>query len=314
MNKNLLALLAVAASICTGCATLQTAGGIPGVVAPGVEAELVQEGYTFTEGPLGTPDGGLYFTDLREVNRIYRLDGGGRISVFRENSNGTNGLAYTRSGELVGAEGSGKRAGKRISRIGPDGRSVELSAGDGQKPLMGPNDLIVDAKGGIYFTDPGPRPLVPGRKAYVYYLAAGATRAVVVDDGIVRPNGLILTLDAKTLIVADTVGDTMFAFDVQPNGMLRNKRPFIRLLDIPPGEESGADGIAIDRDGRIYVTTITGVQVFEASGGYLGTIKVARRPSNVAFSGPGKRTLYITAREGLYRIQTLTQGPDRPGK
>jgi gluconolactonase len=295
---------------CAGCASVQPQGGIPGVAAPGVEAELVQEGYIFTEGPLGTADGGLYFTDLREANRIYRLDAAGKISVFRENSNGTNGLAFTRSGDLVGAEG----AGKRISRIGPDARSSELTQGDGAKPLMAPNDLIVDAKGGIYFTDPGPRPLVSGRKAYVYYLPAGASKALVLDDGIVRPNGLILTLDGKTLIVADTVGDTMFAFDVRPDGGVANKRAFFRLRDIPQGEESGADGIALDREGRIYVTTITGVQVFDRTGGYLGTIKVPRRPSNVAFSGPGKRTLYITAREGLYRLQTLTQGPDRLGK
>ena len=307
--KNGLAILS-AVLTCVGCASVQTQGGIPGVAAPGAEAELVREGYIFTEGPLGTADGGLYFTDLREANRIYRLDALGRISMFRENSNGTNGLAFTPNGDLVGAEGTGKR----ISRIGADGRSTELTQGDGARALMAPNDLIVDAKGGVYFTDPGPRPVVPGRKAYVYYLPAGASKALVLDDGIVRPNGLILTLDGKTLIVADTVGDTLFAFDVQPDGGVANKRPFFRLRDIPQGEESGADGIALDRDGRIYVTTITGVQVFDRTGGYLGTIKVPRRPSNVAFSGPGKRTLYITAREGLYRLQTLTQGPERLGK
>ena len=307
--KNSLAILS-AVLICVGCASVPPQGGIPGVTAPGAEAELVREGYLFTEGPLGTADGGLYFTDLREANRIYRLDTGSKISLFRENSNGTNGLAFTPNGELVGAEGNGKR----ISRIGPDGRATELTQGDGAKPLMAPNDLIVDATGGIYFTDPGPRPLVPGRKAYVYYLPAGANKALVLDDGIVRPNGLTLTLDGKTLIVADTVGDTLFAFDVRPDGAVTNKRPFLRLRDIPQGEESGADGIALDRESRIYVTTITGVQVFDRTGGYLGTIKVPRRPSNVAFSGPGKRTLYITAREGLYRLETLTQGPDRPGK
>ena len=90
--RNSLAILS-AALICVGCASVQPQGGIPGVTAPGAVAELVREGYLFTEGPLGTPDGGLYFTDLREANRIYRMDTGGRISVFRENSNSTNGLA-----------------------------------------------------------------------------------------------------------------------------------------------------------------------------------------------------------------------------
>ena len=257
-------LLAVCgAAFLPGCADLpQTAGGMRAVVADGVQPELVREGFTFTEGPLGMPDGGLYFTDLRDAQRVHRLDPSGRISVVREKSNTTNGLAYTPRGELVGAEATGKR----ISRIGLDGKATELTAGDGQRPLMAPNDLFVDAKGGIYFTDPGPRPIVADRKAYVYYLPAGSSRAVAVDDSIVRPNGLILTLDGKVLIVADTVGDTLFAFDVQPDGTLRNKRPFAKLRDIPSGKDSGGDGMAIDRDGRIYVTAITGMQVFDRRG------------------------------------------------
>jgi gluconolactonase len=174
--------------------------------------------------------------------------------------------------------------------------------------------LIVDAKGGIYFTDPGPRPLVPGRKAYVFYLPAGAKQPLLVEDQIVRPNGLTLTNDRKTLIVDDTVGDTAFAFDVQPDGTVKNKRPFARLHDTPTGKESGADGLALDREGRVYITTVSGVQVFDSVGQYLGTIRVPRQPANVAFSGPDKRTLYITAREGLYRMKMLSQGPDRLGK
>jgi len=88
----------------------------------------------------------------------------------------------------------------------------------------------------------------------------------------------------------------------------------VKLHDIPAGKESGADGMAIDAKGRLYFATVTGVQVFDAKGGYLGTIKVPRQPSNVAFAGKGKSTLFITAREGLYKVQTLTKGPSRAGK
>ena len=95
---------------------------------------------------------------------------------------------------------------------------------------------------------------------------------------------------------------------------LANKRPFAQLRDIPAGRDSGADGIAIDSRGRIYVTALTGVQVFNSGGTYLGNIKVPRKPSNVAFSGPGKRVLYITAQEGLYKLPTEARGPDRLGK
>jgi gluconolactonase len=182
------------------------------------------------------------------------------------------------------------------------------------RPLLSPNDLILDTKGGIYFTDPGPRPVVPDRPTAVLYLPAGAKQPIVVDDKVARPNGLILTLDGKTLIVADTIGVSLFAYVVQPDGTLKHKRTFATVRDIAPGQESGADGIALDRDGRLYVTTATGVQVFDARSVYLGTIKVPKQPSNVAFAGPDKRTLYITAREGVYKLAMLAQGPDRPGK
>jgi sugar lactone lactonase YvrE len=158
------------------------------------------------------------------------------------------------------------------------------------------------------------RPIVPGRKVYVYYLAPGSRFAQVVDDTMVRPNGLALSLDGRTLYVCDTVGHDVFAFDIRADGRLEGRRVFATLRDIKAGDDSGADGMAIDRDGRVYVTTVRGVQMFSRTGEYLGTIPVPRRPTNVAFSGPGKGTLYITAREGLYRIRMLTRGPDRPGK
>ena len=279
------------------------AQGIPGVVAPRAQPELVQEGFIFTEGPVGTADGGLFFSDIREPSKTYRMDPGGKISVVREKTNSTNGLALMKNGDLLGAEGDGKR----ISKRGRDGQMTTVTEGIPGMPLMAPNDLIVDSKGGIYFTDPGPRPIVPGRKAYVYYLPAGAKQPMVVDDTITRPNGLTLTRNGKTLIVDDTIGDTVFAFDVQPNGTVKNKRPFAKLHDIPAGGESGADGLCLDRADRVYITTVAGVQVFDAKGQYLGTIKAARQAANVAFSGPDKRTLYLTAREGLYSLKMLSQ-------
>ena len=287
----------------------QSPAGIPGVVAPGVTPELVQEGFVFTEGPVGTRDGGLFFSDIRS-NRTYRLDTAGKISVAREQTNGANGLALERNGSLLAVEGEGKR----ISRIDSTGRVTPVTEGSPNGPLLSPNDAIVDSKGGVYFTDPGPRPVVPGRKAFVYYLPAGAKQATAIDDSITRPNGLTITVDGKTLIVDYTLGETIYAFDVQPNGTVRNKRPFARLHDIPAGQESGADGLALDRNDRIYVTSVAGVQVFDKAGQYLGTIKVPRQSANVAFAGPQKQTLYFTAREGLYRLQMVARGPDRLGK
>jgi gluconolactonase len=299
---------AAAAVFLTSSASL--AQGIPGVLAPGAKVQLVQEGFTFLEGPVGTRDGGLYFSDIMGANRTMRLDPSGKITVVRENTNGANGLALLRDGSLAGAEGDGRR----ISQRRPDGKISVLTEGSPGMPLLSPNDLIADRKGGIYFTDPGPRPVVPGRKAYVYYLPSGSSRPLALDDTIARPNGLTLTRDGKTLIVDDTIGVTVFAFDVQADGTVKNKRPFAQLHDSPAGAESGADGLALDRAGRVFISTVTGVQVFDATGKYLGTIAVPRQPANVAFAGPRKQTLYITARQGLYMVKTLTRGPDRLGK
>jgi gluconolactonase len=300
---------AAAVVLLAGAAHAQSTSGIAGVVAPGVAPELVQEGFVFTEGPVGIPDGGLYFSDIRP-NRIYHLDPGGKISLVREQTNGANGLALTREGDLLAAEGEGKR----ISRRSRDGGVTTITEGIAGKPFLSPNDLLVDANGGIYITDPGPRPVVPGRTAYVYYLPAGAKEPIVIDDQIARPNGITLTRDGKTLIVNDTLGPTVYAYDVQPDGSVKNKRTFAQLRDIPEDKESGADGMALDREDRLYVTTVAGVQVFDAAGKYLGTIKVPRQPANAGFAGPDKRVLYITAREGLYRINMLAQGPERIGK
>jgi len=302
----LFALIAITGAVTFG----QSTSGIPGVVAADARPQVVQEGFTFTEGPVATADGGLYFSDIMGADKTHRVDPAGKISVYRSETNGTNGLALLRDGSLIGAEGNGKR----ISKARAGGPSTTISEGIAGMGLMAPNDLIADAKGGIYFTDPGPRPVVPGRKVHVYYLPPNANQPRILDDSITRPNGLTLTNDGKRLIVDDTIGDQIFVFDVENDGSVKNKRPFAKLHDVQPGQDSGADGLAIDSQDRIYVTTASGIQVFDAKGTYLGTIKVPRQPANCAFAGPDKRTLYITAREGLYKLTMLSQGPKRLGK
>ena len=283
-----------------------SAAGIAGVLASDAMVELVSEVFMNTEGPLGTPDGGLYFSDT-VAHRTYYLDQQGYITVERERTERSNGIAFTPDGDLVFAEGSGPHISKKTDR-----GYIVLTPGF---RLFQPNDLIVDAKGGIYFTDPGPRPVVPGLKVFVYYLPAGSATPVAIEDSIPRPNGLTLTLDGKTLIIDDTLGTTVYAYDVQPDGSVAKKRAFAELHDIADGEESIADGMAIDSEGRLYVTTIRGIQVFDGAGIYLGTIKVPRQPSNVAFSGySDKGTLYITAGQGLYSVKMISRGPARLGK
>lgn len=280
--------------------------GIPGIVADGARLEVVKAGFTDTEGPLPTSDGGLYFTEQR-TNRIYRLDPGGAIRVFRESTMAANGLALDRHGNVLAAEGDGKRI-TRTNRRGEVTVVADHPAA-GQEFLR-PNDVIADRRGGIYVTDPGPT--TNTGTAFVYYIRPGG-HVVLVTDKIARPNGVTLTNDGKVLLVDDTRGNTVFAFDVQRDGSAVNMRPFAQLQGIPAGQPSIADGMTLDRQGRVYVTTVTGIQIFSAAGAYIGTIP-PRQAQNVAFGGQDKRTLYITARGVLYKLKMLSQGPDRPGK
>jgi gluconolactonase len=287
---------------------------IPGVIAAGTVVELVRGGFQRLEGPIATSDGGLYFSDIAE-NRTYKLDPKGTISIWRENTKGTNGLFLLKDGRLLGAEGGGAR----IVAVMPDGRVASLATEAGGKPLRAPNDLIPDKKGGVYFTDPAPRPapnVAPREPGNVNYIRPDG-RVLLLDDQIARPNGITLSLDERTLYVDDTEGEYVYAFDVKPDGSVGNKRQFVKLREPVQGSlglRSGADGMALDSEGRLYVATASGIQVIDPKGQHLGTIRLPAGARNLAFAGANRRTLYLTALESLYRIQMLSQGPSQRAK
>lgn len=292
--------------------TPQTA--ITGVIAAGATVELVRGGYQALEGPMPTPDGGLYFSDV-DASRTYKLAPDGTIAVWREGTNRSNGLFLKADGGLLGAEsGAG-----RIVEVAPDRAVTVLASQFAGAALRSPNDLIADRKGGIYFTDPMPRPapdIAPKEPGNVYYRTpAGAV--LLLDSAIQRPNGISLSIDERTLFVDDTEGDRVFAFDVQPDGRVTNKRAFATLHDLERGSlgmRSRADGMAIDSEGRLYVGTSSGVQVIDRTGRHLGTIRVPAVTRNVAFGGPGRHTLYLTTLNALYRVELLSRGPEGRAK
>ncbi len=184
-------------------AAAQPQPAIPGVIAAGTQPALVREGFTFTEGPVGASDGGIYFTDVRAL-KLYRLDAAGKLTTVRDASTGANGLTFDKTGELYAAEGV---PGKRVSRANQTGHPVTVVDKAKSQPLGAPNDLIMDAKGGIYFTDPGTQAFdAKDRHGAVYYLPPGAKEPVLLDSQITLPNGLTLTIDGKTLLVDDTIG------------------------------------------------------------------------------------------------------------
>ncbi|MES1255467.1 MAG: SMP-30/gluconolactonase/LRE family protein, partial [Acidobacteriota bacterium] len=164
------------------------------------------------------------------------------------------------------------------------------------------------------FTDQARRPgpgITPKESGGLYYIRPGGA-VVELDDTMRIPNGITLSLDGKTLYVSDSEDSFVFAYDVGPDGGVTNKRRFATLHHLQPdGVRSFSDGMAIDAAGRLYITGPAGVQVIGRDGTYLGTIRIpgASPTRNVAFGGPGRRTLYTMDRNNLYRVTLLSRGP-----
>jgi gluconolactonase len=287
---------------------------IAGVCAPGIKVSVIKDGFQGTEGPIGMPDGSLIFTET-QANRITRIAADGTTSAFLENTNGSNGLAWDAKGRLISVQTTPGQT--RIGAIYPEGAKATLSDNFDGKPFGRPNDLVVSTKGAVYFSEPGPNvtpgappPSTPPLPPAVYYIAPGG-KATKVAEGIERPNGITLSRDEKTLYVNNTNGEYLLAFDVKPDGTLANRRNFGKYDGVTTGAagvNSGADGLVIDDEGRVYAATSTGVQVFDVKGTLLGTIPLSRAPQNLAFAGKDKKTLYIVGRGAAFKVDLLTPG------
>ena len=291
-----------------------TATAIPGVIAAGTKIEVIKSGFSGTEGPIGLPDGSLVFTET-QANRITRIDANNQISTFLENTNGSNGLAFDSKGRLISVQTTpGKTL---IGVIYPKGQEATLSDNYDGKPYGRPNDLVVDKKGGVYFSEPGPNatpgqpPSAPPLSPAVYYVPPGG-KSIRVAEGIERPNGIQLSPDEKTLYVNNTNGEYVLAFDVKPDGTVGNRRNFAKYPSVATlaagGFNSGADGLAMDGSGRLYVVSTGGVHVFSPKGDLLGTIPVSLAGQNIAFAGPDKKTLYIVGRGAAFKVRLLAEG------
>lgn len=286
---------------------------IDGVVAAGTKIELIREGFEGTEGPLGLPDGSLIFTET-QANRITQIASDGSITSFLEHSNGSNGLALLKNGDIVAVQ----TVHPSVGVVYPADRARVLADGFEGRPFNRPNDLVADSKGGIYFTDPGARAAAgePPAKTAVYYLSSTGALSQL-DTSIERPNGIQLSPDEKTLYVANTAGEYILAYDVAADGSVGKRRNFAKLAGFRQtgnGWSSGADGLATDAQGRLYVASSVGIQVFSPKGKALGVIELPKAPQNLAFAGKDRKTLYVVGRGAAYRIALLTAGPGTRAK
>lgn len=266
------------------------------IVAPGAEVELLTEGFIFTEGPAADAAGNVYFSDI-PANTNYVWTTAGELQTFRTDSNGANGLFFDRDWQLFAAEGGAGR----ITTLDSDGQAtVVVEAHNGQR-FNSPNDLWVDATGGIYFTDPryGDESNNPQPGYYVYYLASGANDAEAIITDLVKPNGIIGTRDGQTLYVADHLGNETYAYDITAPGEISNKRLMA---------SQGSDGLTLDEHGNLYLTGGNNISVYSSAGELIDTLTFPLAPANMTFGGPERDVLYVTARSSLFALAMSVKG------
>jgi gluconolactonase len=307
-------------------ATETIAKDIPGVISGGTRIQVViasvpghgAPGVTVqgTEGPIALPDGTMVFCETI-LGRVAKVDSDEKESVFVDAAvaHAPNGLAWDSKGRLFGATTAPGHLGVEV--IYPKGSEAVLADKFQGKPFVRPNDLFVDKKGGVYFTDPANVPNPPSPPA-VYYISPGGGKVIKVADGIEFPNGVSMSLNEKILYVNNTAGEYILAFDVQKDGTLHNRRNFGKYEDltITGGKiGGGGDGFTVDTNGRVYAAAGGSVQVFSPKGELLGKIPTSRRPQNLAFAGPDMKTLYVVGGGTVFKVQMTAQGvKSRGGK
>jgi gluconolactonase len=297
---------------------------IPSLAA--AQATEIATTVAFTEGPVADRDGNVYFTEL-VFQRIMKLTPQGLLTVFRERSNNANGMLIDAEGRLIACEGaSSQRMGvaqtfkPQVTRTDLRTGKIEVLADNYQgKPFVGPNDVTIDSKGRLYFTD-----LTGGA---VYRLdAPGQIARILSAPEIQRPNGIQISPDDKTLYLIEANGAEggarmIRAYDLRPDGTVTGMRVHYNFY---PGRS--ADGMSIDSQGNLYASagmgqlrgtsetldTKTGIYVISPKGQLLKFIPIAEDYiTNNAFGGPDMKTLYVTAGKTLYKLRTDIAGLPR---
>ena len=271
------------------------------IIASGAKVEKLAGEFIFTEGPAVDKKGNVFFTD-QPNDRIMKWSTDGKLSVFLNKTGRANGMYFDKKGNLLSCSDMENE----IWSINPEGKHIVLVKDYNGKRLNGPNDLWIRPDGGIYFTDPlyvrdywtrDPKRQQEGE--YVYYLTPDRKTIIPVATDLLQPNGIVGTPDGKLLYVADIRGRKTYVYNIQPNGLLTDKKLFC---------EMGSDGMTIDSEGNIYLTG-NGITVFNKDGEKIEQIPVeAKWTANVCFGGKDMKTLFITASQFLFSLKMNVKG------
>lgn len=299
------------------------------------DARLKFEGkVAFLEGPSWHPTGNVYFSDIPNA-RIMRRDRNGEIHVFRTSSGFTNGTCFDLQGRMICCEGGGAASNRRVTRLELDGTITVLADRFAGKRINSPNDCTIDRRGRIYFTDPRYRSREgleqfdeDGREIEgVYRIDDVGKVSRILTHEIQRPNGIAISPDQKYLYIADNKNDRptdnrrLWRFDLKEDGSVDTSSQKL-LFDW--GTDRGPDGMAIDSEGRLYVTAgfnhpdppaqtanryKAGIYVITSDGRLVQFVPVPTDMiTNCAFGDADRKTLYITAGHKLWSIRTEVPG------
>jgi gluconolactonase len=297
---------------------------IDALVPPNAKLFKLAEGFQFSEGPVWVRDGGYLLFSDPNANRIYAYaEQSATLSLYRPQSGydgadvaeysqpGSNGLALDAQGRLT----INQHGHRRVVRVEPDGTLTVLAARDSEgRRLNSPNDLVYRSDGSVYFTDPPfglPKFYTDLRKEIPY---SGVYRAkdgvsTLLAQGLRGPNGLAFSRDERVLYVDnwDPEAKVVLRYPVREDGTLGAPETFADLTREVPGDEA-LDGLKVDAQGNVWVAGPDGLRVYSAAGQHLGTIRAPRPIHNFTWGGADGRTLYLTARDRLYRMPLLVGG------
>jgi len=299
-----------------------------------VDGTKTKPGLTFAEGPKWM-NGKVYFSNMffdqswgesPKKSSTVEMSPDGTYKYISEGKMQTNGLYPYKNGNLIVCD----MMGHKVVEMTTKGQVVKVIADkyDG-KSIDGPNDIITDAKGGIYFTDPQftaeAVKFQPGRAVYYVSPDGGKITRIVEPNEFAMPNGILLSPDGKTLYINNCYDDEswypvksekknyIWAYDVKEDGTIANGRQFAKLFLIEnvldrKGKSSSSDGMAIDKMGNIYVGTYYGVQIFNSKGEFVGMINLPHFPVSLCFGGDDMKTLYIVSYQWVYKVRTNMEG------
>jgi gluconolactonase len=265
------------------------------VLIPGEEWQLVSEGYRLTEGAATNAKGEVYFTDIPN-SKAFKIGLDGKVSLVRENTNRTNGQAFAPDGRLFAVA----TASQQVLAFDAAGKSTVIAED------IGGNDVVVAGNGNAYVTNP---PAGASNEPSKVWLIKPDGAKQVVDTGIRYANGVTLSTDQSLLYVADYRSHWIYSFQIQADGTLANKQRYYWLHQPDTIDQSSADGMKVDREGRLYVATALGVQICDQPGRVNAIIPTPNgKITNLTFGGEKFDILYATCAEKVYRRKLNTTG------